>query len=98
MITIETFKHQPNSTDEAFFSKELNTLFVADYLTTDEIEHYRIKVEKGLLNSYLGENLDFIYQNMTREEKEKFLNMTTEERKRLIIEYTNRFKKMNRLG
>lgn len=93
MITIETFKHQPNFTDEAFFLKSLKTLFVADYLTTDEIEHYRINAEKGLLNSYLGENLDFIYQNMTREEKEKILNMTTEERKQLIIECTNRLRK-----
>lgn len=51
MITIATFKPQVNLDAEAFFSKELNTLFVADYLTDDEIERYKKEVEECLKKS-----------------------------------------------
>lgn len=51
LVTIATFKPQANLDAEAFFSKELNTLFVADYLTNDDIEHYKKEVEECLKKS-----------------------------------------------
>lgn len=51
MIITATFKPQANLDAEAFFSKELNTLFVADYLTNDDIEHYKKEVEECLKKS-----------------------------------------------